>query len=1290
MNQPTQLLFTLDRNLSLPANGVVTFSAVRDANGKVSDLWLTSFHVQNGPHSPGLPDQTSGLTMSGLLRELHPDEEAALLFRQCVEVVETRRQISLRQGFHTPAGIRFFEWSVFPQGDGLLILYNETPAAGRPPTLTPSGDGLLRRLLDTATCGLVFSRPLRDSENRIVDFQVEECNEAICRMTGFPRHRMLTETMLTCDPLGLENGIFERWAGVIRTGQEQELDHFFEGAGRWLRQKLTPWDGGILASFEDISDERRSRQADLLEQVFNNVYTGIVVYEAVRRPTTDQEPGPIVDFYIRHINETAARMRGLPADRIVGRLASELFPEQKSKGLFHPFVQVCETGKPIRTQKHYADFGVWVDVCITRQDDGLVVTFSDITAQRKASEELQRQTRLLQTIVDQTQAGISLMEPVYDEAGDVTDFRIVLVNQYTARTFGRSVKELTDGRPLGEIMVGWQETERFGIHRQVLATGEPHTAVLYHDNFGFRGWFEVSIDRVGNRLLHTLVDITAIRQAEEDQRKQSELLQTVVDNLKAGLLLLDAVRSPGPNGEPGPIVDFRYRLTNEYNASLGRKTALELTGRLVAEAFPGWQETELFRRMVEVVETGRPQTNVAPYGEYGWDGWFDGSYIKIGDGLLYTYVDVTALKESEIDARRKQELLDSILNASPTAIMACEAVPGPDGSLPDYRYVAVNAVAAGLFGRPQGEIVGRTLKELFPNAGQADFLEYWQRAYETGEPQQFETHYPFDGYDAWYEMSVVRWGDGLVVVGSDITQTRKAQQEKQYQAETFNAVLSSMLHGMAIFRLERDERGEVIDLRYEYVSEQVLHDTGLSRGQVIGESVLRLFPGLPNSGFWPAYRMVLEAGAPQQFEDHYIWDGVDNYILGQVVRIDENRIVMTYQILNELKKAQKQSEEQTRLLRSVLDGSQNGIIAFDAVRNDQGAVVDFRYILQNEANRQRVSRTDEQVIGRTMMEFFPDVRDNGLFDRYVEVVETGKPFRADIEYNYGTGLGWFNLSVVKRGDGIVLTVMDKTAEKRAEENQRTYQRRLEAANEQLMESNENLQSFAYVASHDLQEPLRKIQAFGDVLVTRYQSNLPQEAQDLVRRMQVASARMSDLIRDILAYSRISTHGKPFEPVPLGRLVEEIRTDLAHRIATADARLEVGPLPEVDGDRSQLWQLFSNLLSNALKFNRPGHPPVVVVRAVRLTPDQAPGPLKSRNVPGWWEIGVRDNGIGFDEKYLERIFQLFQRLHGKNQYPGSGIGLAICKKVAERHGGWLTAGSKPGEGAHFRVYLPARN
>jgi signal transduction histidine kinase len=254
--------------------------------------------------------------------------------------------------------------------------------------------------------------------------------------------------------------------------------------------------------------------------------------------------------------------------------------------------------------------------------------------------------------------------------------------------------------------------------------------------------------------------------------------------------------------------------------------------------------------------------------------------------------------------------------------------------------------------------------------------------------------------------------------------------------------------------------------------------------------------------------------------------------------------------------------------------------------------------------------------------------------------------------------------------------------------QDNYITRIEQAEEELQryadklkKSNEELESFAYVASHDLQEPLRKVMAFGDRLFDKYADALDDRGRDYLNRMQSATRRMQTLIQGLLSFSRVTTKAKPFEPVNLSMVVSEVASDLEARVEETGGRIEVSDLPVIDADPLQMRQLLQNLVGNALKFRKKDTAPEIKIHAEAVTDDRGdPGEM--------YRIIVEDNGIGFDQKYTDRIFGVFQRLHGRQEYEGSGIGLSICKRIVERHNGTITAESVPGEGTRFIITMPA--
>jgi two-component system, LuxR family, sensor kinase FixL len=264
--------------------------------------------------------------------------------------------------------------------------------------------------------------------------------------------------------------------------------------------------------------------------------------------------------------------------------------------------------------------------------------------------------------------------------------------------------------------------------------------------------------------------------------------------------------------------------------------------------------------------------------------------------------------------------------------------------------------------------------------------------------------------------------------------------------------------------------------------------------------------------------------------------------------------------------------------------------------------------------------------------------------------------------------------------GTTSLVQNVTERKHAEAELKQFTARLE-------QSNRELQDFASIASHDLQEPLRKIQAFGDRLRQKYYETLTVEGRDYLERMQNAAQRMQALIHDLLTFSRVTTQAQPFTSTNLNQIVQEVLSDLEVRIQQVNGQIQVAPLHTIDADPTQMRQLLQNLISNALKFHQPDLPPVVQIQTqlVSVLPESA----ASEPAQLCCQITVSDNGIGFEEKYLDRIFTVFQRLHSRSEYEGTGVGLAICRKIVERHNGTITAHSIPNQGTCFVVTLPVQ-
>ena len=355
------------------------------------------------------------------------------------------------------------------------------------------------------------------------------------------------------------------------------------------------------------------------------------------------------------------------------------------------------------------------------------------------------------------------------------------------------------------------------------------------------------------------------------------------------------------------------------------------------------------------------------------------------------------------------------------------------------------------------------------------------------------------------------------------------------------------------------------------------------------------------------------------------------------------------------------------LLADIVDTIREPLLVLDA---------DLQVTHANRSFFRTFRVTPEETIGRTIFALGDGQWDIPALRSLLHDALSAHPQLADIDVDHlfpgiGRKVMLLNARQVASGTNhlrMILLAIEDVTERRRAEHQIAIQRR------ELQRSNAALDAFAAVASHDLQEPLRKILAFGERLNETAGPALEGAAHDYLARLLNAATRMRTLIADLLAYARVTTRSQPFVAVDLAPLVRSVMSDLETSIAEAGARMDVGPLPVIDADPVQMRQLMQNLLSNALKYRRPGTPLEVRIASHRADQDQC-------------VLTISDNGIGFEPQYAERIFGMFERLHSRSAYDGSGIGLAICRTIVEHHGGTISATGQAGAGSTFTTVLP---
>jgi PAS domain S-box-containing protein len=365
-------------------------------------------------------------------------------------------------------------------------------------------------------------------------------------------------------------------------------------------------------------------------------------------------------------------------------------------------------------------------------------------------------------------------------------------------------------------------------------------------------------------------------------------------------------------------------------------------------------------------------------------------------------------------------------------------------------------------------------------------------------------------------------------------------------------------------------------------------------------------------------------------------------------------------------------------LESILNTSQNGIITYEAVRN-KNEVTDFKVIFANEAAEKQVAKTSSSIIGQSLLSVSPTAVTSGRMKRFIRLLETGKKDEFETSTRHNNVTRWYKVVLSKLNDGFTATYHDITELKK-------YQEELQEKVELLQATNSELEQFAYVASHDLQEPLRKIKTYASLIDERLDESSPSFVKVYLDKVIQSADRMSTLISDLLNMSHLSKDNKSFIGADLNKILQSVLVDFELIIKEKNAVVTCAELPVIECIPLQMNQLFYNLLFNALKFSAPERLPEILITVEALHKEEAAQRnLDTRLV--YHKITFQDNGIGFDPAYAEKIFIIFQRLNSRMSYAGSGIGLALCRKIALNHHGIIYAAGKQDEGATFTCILP---
>jgi len=682
-------------------------------------------------------------------------------------------------------------------------------------------------------------------------------------------------------------------------------------------------------------------------------------------------------------------------------------------------------------------------------------------------------------------------------------------------------------------------------------------------------------------------------------------------------------------------------------------------------------------------------------------------------GVIISFIDITALTHLN-------NIIRSVLNSNPSAILAFGSVRDGQGDIIDFTLQMANHAAAVFLDKSAAESVGLSLKKNIPLLAHGGLFEQYAAVVQSGQSLQTDVH--FDSGSSWYGMGVVRMQDGFVSTFTDITEKKLTEEKIKNNYTELVSVKDTLKKANEQLENKVQERTRALaasEERFRLVARatnDALWDWDFINNTVWwGEAFYKMF-GYEKPAQRTERSFWLEKIHPDDRE-------AVNESLDEVINSRKNQWTREYRFLKQSGQyahildrgyvLHDESGTPYRMLGSMFDittmkNAEQRVASNIAQRKflaesmplivwtvDPRGQVDFA----NKQFETYTGRHYREALGNNWQAFIHREDLSTLRERWASALEDKKDFALEVRVCNAAGEYQWNLfraKVRKDKDGrllnLVITITDihhqKVMNEVLENRVAERTKELENINNALEISNNDLQQFASVASHDLQEPLRKIQLFSGIIRDRFINELSETPRQYLEKIMMSSARMKVLITDILSFSRLSASDSSFEPTNLKQIIDETLDDFEIVIKEKSAAIVIDDLPVIDAIPGQMRQIFQNLLSNALKFSQPGTRPRIVIRGCRIAHKSFDAPEQAEGA--WCRITVQDNGIGFDEQFSVTIFNLFQRLHSKDKYEGSGIGLAITKKIIDKHSGLITARSEEGRGATFIIVLPARH
>lgn len=658
--------------------------------------------------------------------------------------------------------------------------------------------------------------------------------------------------------------------------------------------------------------------------------------------------------------------------------------------------------------------------------------------------------------------------------------------------------------------------------------------------------------------------------------------------------------------------------------------------------------------------------------------------------FIVSFIKINSQRKKMVTA---EKFLQNTLSSTDNIISYFLPIYNTNDQVKDFTIVFSNEKIESVIGLKSHQIEQRKMSELIPVNFENGIFEELSKVITEGGSRKFEKYFEFNDNKFWFKTTAVKMENGVLTTSVDTTAEKKFTQnlkvlneqlEKQNQnlIETksfLNNILESTSNTVSHLITERDLNGKIIDFKYLYTNTESENLTGIQAGNVIGRSISKIYPFVHESGLYDLMVKCAKKGTIETHEAEYPLKKKRVWVHTTINKLNDGITLTSYdstQIIN-AKQRLLELNDQLTVQNSILNDAE----AVAKIGSYRWNIKTKKATMSDNFYRLLDCRPNEFKPSPENYRPFVHPKDLKLFDEKLHLA-LEKKIISNYTYRIITKNG--KVKYLQNTGHLLKTefigvVKDITKELKNEQ-------KLKDNYQELKRTNSELESFNRIASHDLQEPLRKIQMFISRIKDSDSSNFTEQQVIYIDKVKSSANRMQTLIKNLLSYSRISKKKKDFVQVDLNLVLDKVQEDLEAPIRESEVEFMLGNLPEVRGVPFQLEQLFNNLISNSIKYRSILETPRIEITSQKMERSSIPADF-NKKAKEYYCISVKDNGIGFDQANAHKIFELFQRLHQKNEYSGTGIGLAICKKIVEKHKGHIVAHGHVNKGATFYIYLP---